>query len=101
NFKVDISSRLGHLQLQSTGDFEGVRNFFIRYGDRIMYGTDAYNNPEKLNSALVNDWIFFTSNNDCKSTEVNGTFKGIDLPEEILYKLYYDNAKKTYRLPNF
>ncbi len=101
NFIVDISSRLGHLQLQSIKDFEGVRDFFIQYEDRIMYGTDAYNNSEKLKSALINDWIFFTSNNSCNSTEVNETFKGIDLPEEVLYKLYYDNAKKTYNLLNF
>lgn len=96
NFHVDLSSRLGHLQLQSISDYEGVRNFFIQYADRIMYGTDAYDNPEKLINSLINDWKYFTTNKDCHSLEVNGGFKGISLPEETLYKIYYANAKRIY-----
>ena len=41
NFYVDLSSRLGHLQMQSVHDYEGGRNFFIKYADRILYGTVA------------------------------------------------------------
>lgn len=96
NFNVDLSSRLGHLQLQSVKDHEGVRNFFIKYADRIMYGTDAYNDPVKLISSLINDWKYFTTNKPCESIEINGTFKGIHLPEEVLYQLYYTNAKRIY-----
>ena len=73
-----------------------MRNFFIKYADRIMYGTDAYNNPEKLISSLINDWKYFTTDTLCESIEVNGTIKGFDLPEEILYQLYYANAKRIY-----
>lgn len=96
NFYVDLSSRLGHLQMQSADDYEGVRDFFIQYADRIMYGTDAYDNPEKLIGALVNDWKYFTTTKACQSMEVKGSFKGIDLPEEVLYKLYYANAHHIY-----
>ncbi|MEZ2339333.1 amidohydrolase family protein [Mucilaginibacter sp. RCC_168] len=96
NFYVDLSSRLGHLQMQSVKDYDGVRDFFIKYADRIMYGTDAYNNPEKLISSLINDWKYFTTNKYGESTEVKGAFKGIDLPENILYQLYYANAKRIY-----
>lgn len=96
NFHVDLSSRLGHLLIQSTSDYSGVRNFFIRYADRIMYGTDAYNNPRKLKDALANDWQFLTTAQACVSTEVDGTFTGINLPEEVLYKVYYGNAKRIY-----
>ena len=101
NFNVDLSSRLGHLLLQSVKNFDGIRDFFIQYGDRIMYGTDAYNNPERLITSLFNDWKFFTTTGYCESAEVNGVFKGIDLPEEILYKLYFDNARKVYNRLNF
>ncbi len=94
---MDLSSRLGHLQMQSEKDYDGVRDFFIKYADRIIYGTDAYNNPERLISSLINDWKFLTTNQDCESTEVSKTFKGIQLPEEYLYKIYYENAIKTYR----
>ncbi|HUI33619.1 MAG TPA: amidohydrolase family protein [Dysgonamonadaceae bacterium] len=96
DFKVDLSSRLGHLQMQSAKKYDGVRDFFMKYADRIIYGTDAYNDPEKLTSSLINDWKFLSTDEDCESTEVSKTFKGIQLPEEYLYKIYYENAIKTY-----
>lgn len=96
NFSVDISSRLGHLQMQGNSSSDNIRDFFIQYADRILYGTDAYNNPEKLTSSLINDWKYFTTREYCTSTEVNGLFQGIQLPEEVLYKLYFLNAKKIY-----
>lgn len=96
NFNVDLSSRLGHLQIQSVHKYDEICDFFIRYADRLIYGTDAYNNPEKLTSSLVNDWKFLATNTDCASTEVSGIFKGIDLPEESLYQIYYGNATRVY-----
>ena len=96
NFQVDLSSRLGHIQLQSMNRYNGVRDFFIQYSDRILYGTDAYDNPEKLTSSLSNDWKFLSTNQNCESKDINGNFKGIDLPEETLYKIYYENATKVY-----
>ncbi len=96
NFSVDISSRLGHLQMQAAQHPEKIRDFFIQYADRIMYGTDAYNNHEKLETSLINDWKYFTTREYCQSTEVDGLFQGIQLPEEVLYKLYFSNAKTIY-----
>lgn len=96
NFNVDLSSRLGHLQIQSAERYAGVRDFFIKYADRIIYGTDAYNNPGRLKSALTDDWKFLATDDDCVSTEVSGIFKGIELPEEILHKVYYSNAIRIY-----
>jgi predicted TIM-barrel fold metal-dependent hydrolase len=96
NFYVDLSSRLGHLQIQSVKDYGGVRDFLLKYADRIMYGTDAYNNPEKLTNSLINDWRFLATTNQCESMEVSGTFKGVQLPEEILYQIYFENAKRIY-----
>ena len=101
NFKVDLSSRIGHLQMQSAKNYDGVRDFFIKYADRIIYGTDAYNNPEKLVSSLVNDWKYLATNKACESAEVKETFRGIELPEEYLHKIYYENAMETYRGLNF
>lgn len=63
-----------------------------------MYGTDAYNNPEKLTSSLINDWKYFTTNKHCESAEINGIFKGIHLPEEVLRQLYCANAQRIYGL---
>lgn len=97
NLKVDLSSRLGHLQIQSTNRYDDIRDFFIKYSDRILYGTDAYDSPEKLTSSLFNDWKFLSTNQNCESTEIRSKFKGIDLPEESLYKIYYENSTKVYQ----
>ena len=96
NFHVDLSSRLGHLQIQSADKYDDLRDFFLQYDDRIIYGTDAYNNPERLTTSLMNDWKFLATKDDCMSAEVGGTFKGLDLPEEALYKIYYGNATNVY-----
>ena len=97
-FAVDVSSRLGHLQLQSIADYEGVRNFFIRYADRLLYGTDAYNNLAKLETSLVNDWNYLATDGVCVSTEVNQPCKGLCLPEDVLFQIYFGNAERYYRL---
>lgn len=97
-FAVDVSSRLGHLQLQSIQDYEGVRDFFINYADRLLYGTDAYDNLTKLETSLVNDWNYLATDNICVSTEVSQSCKGLRLPEDVLYQIYYKNAESYYRL---
>ena len=101
NFNVDLSSRIGHLQLQSENRYDDVRDFLIKYADRIIYGTDAYNNPVRLINSLFNDWKYLSTNQYCESTEVKSKFKGVDLPEEVLYKIYYENASKIYHRLNF
>ena len=96
NFSVDISSRLGHLQIQSMNDYEGVRNFFIKYADRLIYGTDAYNNIDKLETSLINEWEFLATAHAYTSNEVNKVCKGLSLPEDVLIKIYHNNARRIY-----
>ena len=38
--KADLAARIVHLQYQSLTDRERVRNFLIKYQDRILYGSD-------------------------------------------------------------
>jgi predicted TIM-barrel fold metal-dependent hydrolase len=101
NLMVDVSSRLGHMQLQSAKKYEEIRDFFIKYEDRIIYGTDAYNNPEKLINSLRSDWTFLATDAESKSTEVSGVFKGLNLPEETLHKIYFENAMHAYQRLKF
>jgi len=43
---VDMAARICHLQYQSSKDRERVRNFCIKYQDRLLYGTDiGYTGP--------------------------------------------------------
>lgn len=98
NFKVDVSSRMGHIQLQAQKSYEKVREFFLSYSDRIIYGTDAYNNPERLKNSLYNDWKFLTTDEECNSSDIIGISRGLHLPEDVLIKIYHDNAKRYFKL---
>jgi hypothetical protein len=42
---VDMAARIGQLQYQSQKDRERVRRFFIKYQDRILYGSDMAQAP--------------------------------------------------------
>ncbi len=41
NMVVDMSARICHLQFQSASNRNRVRNFCIKYQDRLLYGTDT------------------------------------------------------------
>ena len=53
NANVDIAARMTQIQYQSNQDREKVRDFFIKYQDRLMYGTDIADNPP--NPTRAND----------------------------------------------
>ncbi|MGB6306424.1 MAG: amidohydrolase family protein, partial [Steroidobacteraceae bacterium] len=40
NASVDMAARMTQVQYQSKSDYAKVRNFLIKYQDRILYGTD-------------------------------------------------------------
>jgi predicted TIM-barrel fold metal-dependent hydrolase len=103
---VDMSARICHLQYQSAKDREKVRNFCIKYQDRLLYGTDTgssgSNNPERfkkqLHKAWLDDWNYFTSRNEMTSYNFKGKFIGLELPKNVVKKIYSTNAEKWYRL---
>jgi predicted TIM-barrel fold metal-dependent hydrolase len=107
NMAVDISARTCHLQFQSSTDRERVRDFMIKYQDRLLYGTDVdytgSNNPEsfrkKMHETWTDDWKYFATNLEMTSEKFAGKFTGLQLPVEVINKLYYDNAVKWYKLP--
>ena len=104
NFSVDLSSRINHLQLQSIQKYEEVRNFFIKYADRLLYGSDIIDDfsltrtalKDKIQYAYHNDWLFFSSNQIMASNDFSGEFKGLNLPENTLKLIYYNNALHYY-----
>lgn len=105
NMVVDMSARICHLQYQSSIDREKVRNFIIRYQDRLLYGTDAgYNgkNPvefsRQMHKTWLADWKYFTTGKEMTATQFNGKFRGLKLPREIVDKIYYINAENWYKL---
>jgi predicted TIM-barrel fold metal-dependent hydrolase len=107
NMAVDMSARICHLQYQSSKDRERVRNFIIKYQDRLLYGTDAgysgSNNPEgfktRMHKTWIDDWKYFTTDVEMTSDKFSGKFNGLKLPKEVVDKIYFRNAIKWYKLP--
>ena len=103
NVYIDVAARLTDFYSMS---HEKIRNFFIKYSDRILFGTDISNQPQKgkyLETAEAYNRCFkiletdgvFTS--EFFNPEVKGkTIQGISLPVDVLEKIYYRNAMKLY-----
>jgi len=108
NFAVDTSgwSRIIDLSLQ---DRDKVRAFFIKYQDRIMFGTDRsvrrksqleMNDRElaeslyEITNAWKAGWDYYATD---KVVVIKGyKCHGLALPAEVLEKIFYTNAKKWY-----
>lgn len=106
NATTDLAERICHIQAQAQTDWQKIRDFFVKYQDHIIYGTDrgdyegAEQDPEKL-KVLVreewrSDWKFLTTDETISSWKVNGDFKGLKLPREVVEKIYYKNAEKMF-----
>jgi hypothetical protein len=106
NMAVDMAARICHLQYQSAKDRERVRDFCIKYQDRLLYGTDlsenGNDNEQKLTGWIhdtwTDDWKYFTSDETMTSDKFRGTFKGLQLPKEVVRKIYNENAIRWYKL---
>lgn len=102
---TDLAERVCHLQLQAVDNWEGVRDFCIKYQDRIMYGTDVIDDgsiPAKDIAKRFEDlwqfhYKFFATNEVMKAPEFKAEFRGLDLPKEVVEKIFYTNAKNLYQ----
>ena len=106
NMAVDISARTCHLQYQSSKDRNRIRNFMIKYQDRLLYGTDVGysggSNPDsfrkRMHETWADDWKYFATDEKMTSAKFKGQFTGIKLPRTVVDKLYYGNAVRWYKL---
>jgi hypothetical protein len=106
NMAVDMAARICHLQYQSMKDRKKVRDFCIKYQDRLLYGTDLSDersdNPEMLSKEIhetwIEDWKYFTTNEKMTCRSFRGEFEGLQLPKEVVRKIYSENAIKWYKL---
>ncbi len=106
NLSVDMSARMGHIQYQSISDYEKVRNFLIKYQDRIMYGTDiTINSMEKDPAAKarqvydrwVSNWIYLATDSTQHIANLPGEVRGMILPKSVIDKIYNSNADRFFR----
>ncbi len=99
NFNVDLAATFQYYNMVNT---ENLRNFMIEYADRILFGTDLGRwdaDEESRNRALAYMRCFrILESNEM----VDGSFfgdepiKGLNLPREVLEKIYYKNALRLY-----
>ena len=110
NMAVDMAARISHLQFQSVSNRQKVRDFIIKYEDRLLYATDdvvnANSNFEEMKAGVhdtwIKDWQFFTSNDTMSSRDFDGRFTGLQLPKKVIDKIYRENARRWYPgLANF
>jgi predicted TIM-barrel fold metal-dependent hydrolase len=100
---VDVAARMSHLEYQATRNRKKVRQFLIRYQDRILYGTDLEAGPDdsatiasEAHKTWVEDWRFLNTAEEMHSTELERTFRGLALPKAVVDKIYSGNARKMY-----
>ena len=104
NMSVETAERFGQLQYQSLENWQKVHDFFIKYQDRIMYGTDLESddssNPDtvkkRAHDLWIKHWAYFTTGDSLQSPFINKKFKGLQLPKTVVDKIYYENPKKWY-----
>lgn len=104
NAMVDVAARIGQLQYQSQKDRERVRRFFIKYQDRIMYGSDMAQEPGQDGAALGQvaegvwrmHWRYFNTADRFKVADLDRPVQGLELPREVVDKLYHLNAERTF-----
>ena len=103
---VDMAARMGQIQYQSNLDREKVRNFFIRYQDRILYATDLTHSPEASDAQLkqevhkkwLEDWKYLNTDLSMEVPEVDGKIIGLALPKEVINNLYFANTKHFFNI---
>ncbi len=105
NAVVDTAARMNHLMLQAQKDLQQVRDFFVRYQDRILYGTDFFithahepNEMKALENIWLRDWTFLSTGYSMDTDEFEGPFQGLELPFSVLQKVYYRNAQRVFGL---
>lgn len=107
NLAVDMAARIPHLHIQAAADWQKVHDFFIKYQDRILYGSDITINKDNTNATTIQqnahntwlkDWKFFVTDEKLSNND-NIEFKGLKLPRAVVDKIYCKNAERW--IPGF
>lgn len=100
NMAVEMAARISHLQYQGLTDRDKVRDFLIKYQDRILYGTDVVigrnsdfeRTNKRLHDTWISDWKYLASDEVITVEELTEPVSGLQLPKEVVNKIYYENA---------
>ncbi|MCG8586181.1 MAG: amidohydrolase [Pirellulales bacterium] len=93
NLYADVTSRIAELGRQPYT----ARKFFIKYSDRILFGTDG----PRVAARLLPHWRFFETMDENFAYAENPfppqglwNIHGLGLPDDVLGKLYHENAAR-------
>lgn len=104
NATVDLAARMSQVQYQSVRDRKKVRDFFIRYQDRLLYGTDLTFNPgddaaefrASADAVWRSDWRYLATDESQRVEMIHADVPGLALPREVIDKIYYRNAVRVF-----
>lgn len=93
NFYIDISARISELGRQPFS----ARRFFLRFPDRILFGTDVPPHPEMYQvyyRFLETEDEYFPYDLGPIPGQGRWNIYGLHLPDEVLAQVYYRNAER-------
>jgi hypothetical protein len=104
NANVDLAARMSQVQYQSLRDREKVREFFIRYQDRLLYGTDLTFGPDadpaefkrEAHAAWIADWRYLATGESQDVEVLHAEVPGLALPRTVIDKIYYANSVREF-----
>jgi len=104
NAVIELAARMAQVQYQSVRDHAKVRAFFIRYQDRILYGTDLTLNPgddapgfkKVAHDYWMSDWTYLATGETQRVDDIDADARGLALPRSVIDKIYYGNARREF-----
>jgi predicted TIM-barrel fold metal-dependent hydrolase len=83
-----------------------VRRFFVKYQDRLLYGTDLTQNSDakpaefklEAHDVWTRDWRYLATGESQRVEIIKADVPGLALPREVIDKIYYGNAKRAFAL---
>ena len=105
NFSVDLAERIVHFKVQNR---EKVRKFIIKYQDRLIYGSDiildnglltcssAEQLEKRARGTWRENWTYLSTDSVLSQSDAAGECRGLNLPVDVLKKVYYDNAVRVF-----
>ncbi|HWG71373.1 MAG TPA: amidohydrolase family protein [Steroidobacteraceae bacterium] len=116
NATIDLAARMTQVQYQSKSRYTRVRRFFIKYQDRILYGTDLTEDPPGADQRAQNppqsaqrfsaeadafwrsDWAYLATSDRQHIDAIKADVRGLALPKAVIDKIYYSNARRVFGL---
>lgn len=104
NAVIELAARMAQIQYQSVRDHQKVRDFFIKYQDRILYGTDLTLNPgedaqefrQSAHDVWTGHWTYLATSETQRVDDIDADAQGLALPKSVIDKIYYANARRQF-----